>query len=158
MNIPEILLWGFLATLLLTTVMSLAQGLGLSRMSVPLLLGTMITPDHDRAPLVGYGFHLLLGWIFAVPYVLVFHRVGVSSAWLGAGLGLFHALLILAVALPALPGLHPRMASDRHGPEPTAALEPPGFLALNYGYRTPLIAAAAHALYGLILGWGYRVV
>ena len=31
-------------------------------------------------------------------------------------------------------------------------LQPPGFLALNYGYRTPLTTIAAHALYGLVLG------
>lgn len=31
-------------------------------------------------------------------------------------------------------------------------LEPPGLLALNYGYQTPLVAVAAHLLYGTLLG------
>jgi hypothetical protein len=32
------------------------------------------------------------------------------------------------------------------------ALEPPGFMALNYGYATPVTTLAAHALYGAVLG------
>ena len=40
--------------------------------------------------------------------------------------------------LPLIPGLHPRMASEYQGPTPTRQLEPPGFLALNYGRPTPI--------------------
>jgi hypothetical protein len=36
-------------------------------------------------------------------------------------------------------------------------LQPPGFLALNYGRRTPLVTVAAHLLYGAILGAFYRL-
>ena len=41
-NVPDILLWGFVATVVLTTVMAAAQQLGLSRMSIPFIVGTMI--------------------------------------------------------------------------------------------------------------------
>jgi hypothetical protein len=64
---------------------------------------------------------------------------------------------VLTAALPTLPGLHPRMASEQRGPTPTRQLEPPGFLALNYGRRTPLSVVLAHLLYGGILGAFYRV-
>jgi hypothetical protein len=60
-------------------------------------------------------------------------------------------------AMPVLPGLHPRMASEQRGPTPTRQLEPPGFLALNYGYRTPLTVILSHLVYGAILGSFYRV-
>src|SRR5581483_11955741 len=70
----------------------------------------------------------------------------------GAAIGLVHSLFVLAAALPVLPALHPRMASEQSGPTPTRQLEPPGFLALNYGYRTPLSVVLAHLLYGAILG------
>ena len=63
---------------------------------------------------------------------------------------------ILLILMPLFPTLHPRMASEMRGPEPTRALEPPGFLALNYGRPTPLVIIAAHAIYGLILGATYR--
>jgi hypothetical protein len=56
------------------------------------------------------------------------------------------------VILPLLPGVHPRMASQRAGPSSTASLEPPGALALNYGAQTPAVAIAAHLAYGVMLG------
>jgi hypothetical protein len=49
------------------------------------------------------------------------------------------------------------MASEQRGPEPTRQLEPPGFLALNYGRRTPLSVILAHLVYGTILGAFYRL-
>jgi len=48
--------------------------------------------------------------------------------------------------------VHPRMASERAGRESRTVLEPPGMMALNYGRETPLVATAAHVLYGVVLG------
>jgi hypothetical protein len=42
----------------------------------------------------------------------------------------------LAFALPLLPYVHPRMASEYHAANAIRQLEPPGFLAMNYGYHT----------------------
>jgi hypothetical protein len=71
-------------------------------------------------------------------------------------MGLAHAAFVLIVVLPLLPGGHPRMASDHHGPDPTHLLEPPGFLAMNYGYQTPLATVISHLAYGMVLGAFYR--
>ncbi|MBI2527386.1 MAG: hypothetical protein HYV93_15540 [Candidatus Rokubacteria bacterium] len=157
MNVPAVLLWGFVATIVLTTVMAAAQGLGLSRMSIPFMLGTMMTPNRDRAPLLGFVIHLLNGWGFAFIYAFAFESWGRATWWLGAGIGLVHGLAVLVAVMPLLPGLHPRMASEHRGPEPTRALEPPGFMALNYGQRTPLLTLVAHVFYGTILGSFYAV-
>lgn len=150
-----VLLWGLVATLILTTIMSASHALGLSRMSIPFMLGTMFTPDRDRAPAVGFLAHLMIGWIFALGYALIFASLGRAGWGLGAGLGLTHGVVVLVAVMPVLPGLHPRMASEHHGPEPTRDLEPPGFMALNYGRRTPFIALLAHVAYGGILGGFY---
>jgi len=48
-------------------------------------------------------------------------------------------------------------AGEREGPAPTKQLEPPGFMALNYGQRTPISVILAHLLYGGILGAFYRL-
>jgi hypothetical protein len=56
-----------------------------------------------------------------------------------------------------MPGLHPRMASEQHGPTVMRQLEPPGFLALNYGYPTPLSVMVAHLAFGAILGLFYSM-
>jgi hypothetical protein len=155
MNISHFLLWGLLATGLLTTLLRLSQVAHLTRMDVPFLLGTMVTADRDRAKVVGFIIHFINGWLFALLYVAFFHAFGFAAWWLGAVMGLAHALFVLVVVLPLLPGLHPRMASDSQGPDPTRLLEPPGFLALNYGYQTPLATVLAHLAYGIILGAFY---
>jgi hypothetical protein len=151
------LLWGFCATLVLTTCLAASQGLGLSRISMPLILGAAVTPDRRRANLYGFALHMANGWVFAILYALVFESLHRASWWLGAVLGLAQALFILAVAMPLLPYVHRRMASEDFGPNPTSQLEPPGFLALNYGRHTPIVTILAHLLYGAILGAFYTL-
>jgi hypothetical protein len=51
------------ATVVLTTILAASQGLGLTRMSIPLLLGTVFTGQRDRAKLIGVAVHLVNGWV-----------------------------------------------------------------------------------------------
>ena len=157
MNLPSILLWGFAATVALTTIMSVSHGVGLTRMSIPFLLGTMLTPNRDRALVVGIAFHVLNGWLFALLYAALLEAMNRTTWWLGAGIGLVHALFVLAVGMPLLPGFHPRMVSEYYGPTPNRRLQPPGFLALNYGRRTPIVTIVAHVIYGAIIGGLYEL-
>jgi uncharacterized membrane protein YagU involved in acid resistance len=148
-------LWGFVATVALTTLMAGSQGLGITRMGLPYMLGTIFTPDRDRAKLVGWLVHLVNGWIFSLIYVAAFHAWGEASWWRGGAIGLVHALFVLTVGMRLLPGLHPRMAGEQQGPTVVRQLEPPGFLALNYGVQTPLVVVIAHVVFGMILGAFY---
>jgi hypothetical protein len=150
-------LWGFVATVVLTTLMAASQGLGLTRMNIPYMLGTMFTPNRDRAKLVGFGVHMVDGWLFSLPYVLAFEAWHEATWWRGAIIGVVHAAFVLTVLMYIMPGLHPRMASEQHGPTVARQLEPPGFLALNYGSRTPISVVVSHAIFGAILGTFYRV-
>jgi len=145
-------LFGLLATTVLTAVMIVAQMAGGTRLDLPLVLGSLLTPDPDRARIVGFFIHLAAGQVFALGYAAVFFLLGQSSWWLGAVLGLLHVAVALTVILPLLPAIHPRMASTRAGPSSTAVLEPPGLLGLNYGIQTPAVAIVAHVVYGAVLG------
>lgn len=156
-HVRDHVLWSFVATVVLTAIMRLGQSTGVTRMDIPLMLGTMITPDRDRAKVVGFVAHMLNGWILGGVYIAAFHSWRRSGIWLGAFTGLIHGLFVLITVIPLLPGAHRRMASDFTGPQPTTRLEPPGFLALNYGRRTPILTLAAHVVYGAILGSFYRV-
>jgi hypothetical protein len=157
MNISSVLLWGFVATVVLSITMASSQRLGYTRMSIPFLLGTMVTPNRDRAMLVGLLLHMMNGWIFAIIYALAFESWQWATSWLGAGIGLVHALFVLTIGMPVIPAMHPRMVSEYFGPTPNRQLQPPGFLALNYGRRTPIVALVSHLLYGAILGAFYRL-
>jgi hypothetical protein len=144
--------FGLVATSALTAVMITAQLAGLTRLDLPLVLGTLVTEDPDRARVAGFLIHLVVGQVFALGYATVFALLHRATWWLGGLLGLLHVAVALMVLLPVLPGLHSRMASHRAGPASRAVLEPPGLLALNYGVQTPAVAVAAHLAYGALLG------
>jgi len=79
----------------------------------------------------------------------------VVNWWVGAITGFVHGMLLLTAFFPLLPYLHPRVASQYDGPDVVKRLEPPGFLGLHYGYRTPAVALLAQTLYGVMLGIGF---
>lgn len=147
---------GFTGTVVLTAVVVLVRGLGLTRMDFPMMLGTMVSANRDRAKVVGLILHFVLGWAFSFFYILTFLIIGYQSWAFGVLIGLIHALFLLSVGMWILPSIHPRMASEEQGPDPTHQLEPPGFLALNYGSRTPLALLLSHMIYGGVIGLFYH--
>jgi hypothetical protein len=145
-------IFGLAATGTLTTVMVGAQLAGITRMDLPLMLGTLFTERPDVARFLGFLVHLVNGQLFALGYAAAFAALGTSSWWLGALFGLWHGVIALTLLVPLVSGVHPRVAADRQGPMLDAVLEPPGLLALNYGRETPLVTIGAHVLFGALLG------
>ena len=156
MNITDILLWGFAATLILTTVMAASKPLGLTRMDLPFLLGTLFTSNRNKAPLYGFLTHLFIGWLFAFIYAVAFKSAGLFTWWFGLAVGFVHGAFVLSAGLQLIAVFHPRMAQPYQGPTPTRQLEPPGFFALNYGRGTPVVTMLAHLIYGGVLGIFYH--
>jgi hypothetical protein len=144
--------FGLVATTLLTSVLIVVQLAGRTRLDLPLVLGSAFVADPDGARVVGFFVHLGFGQLFAAFYAAGFAALDRAGWLLGALFGLCHAAVALTVLVPLLPGIHPRMASERAGPASTAVLEPPGLLALNYGVATPLVTIVAHVAYGVALG------
>ncbi|MGE5309107.1 MAG: hypothetical protein ACM3OC_08485 [Deltaproteobacteria bacterium] len=153
-NTGSWLIWGFAATVVLTILMALSQSLHLTRMNIPYMLGTIVTPDRDRAQLYGIGMHAVNGWFIALIYIAAFHFWGGPAWWKGAVIGLVHSLFLL-VTMPIFPSIHPRMADEQYGPTVSRELEPPGMFALHYGSRTPVSIIIAHIVFGIILGTFY---
>src|SRR5438067_10627199 len=145
-------LFGLVATAALTAVMIAAQLAGFSRLDLPLVLGTVVTDDPDRARVAGFFIHLAVGQGFALGYAATFALLDRATWWLGGLLGLLHVAIALTVLVPLLAGIHPHMASHRAGRSSSAALEPPGLLGLNYGAQTPVVAVVAHVVFGIALG------
>jgi len=157
-HLDSVLLWGFVGALLVSLITTSAQAFGLSRMSLPLVLGTAVTANRDRALAFGFGLHLTIGWLLAFVYALLFENLGRANVALGAFIGLMHGLILIVVVFPLAPSFHPRMAREYEGPTSRRVLEPLGFFGRNYGHGTPLIALASQVLYGAILGGFYRTL
>jgi len=151
-------IWGALAggaigTIVLTSGLRLAQELGLTRMDIPLLLGTVFTDRRSRAMLTGTTFHFVNGLLFALGYYAVFRAVDQAGWAFGAALGVAHAAAAGGVLMTLLlPAVHPRMGTPWSDAEETPLLEAPGFMLMNYGRRTALWTLLAHVAYGTIVG------
>ncbi len=155
MNWASWAVWGFGATVVLTTILGLSQGVKITRLNILFMLGAIFTSDRDKAKWYGTFIHLLNGYLFSLIYVAAFHVWG--SSWQhGAVIGFVHSMFVLAVALPAMPAIHPRMNSEYYVTNTMRSLEPPGFFALNYGMSTPVSIIAAHIVFGIILGTFYK--
>ncbi len=157
MNWSGWLLWGFLATIVLTTLSAGTEGLGLTRMNFPYILGYILHARPRPRQILrllgacGRGSGVLadlrLDFSVARHCRLVARPADRALPW----------IFVLVVVMSLLPGLHPRMASEQHGPEAQNMLEPPGFMALHYGIQTPLAILLSHAVFGAILGAFYRL-
>lgn len=151
------MLWGFAGTVVLTSILAGSQGIGLTRMNIPYLLGTIFTPSRDKAKFIGFFLHFANGWMFSLVYVAAFHALGKATWWWGALIGLVQAIFVLTMLMPIFPAMHPRMANEQYGPTVVRQLEPPGFLGLHYGIRTPISVVIAHVVFGAILGGFYTI-
>jgi hypothetical protein len=150
--------WGALAggvvgTIVLTTGLRAAQELGLTRMDIPLLLGTAFSANRSRASVIGYALHFVNGVLFSLGYAGIFLAVDEAGWLFGLALGAAHAAVagggLVNLALPAI---HPRMATPWTDAEETPLLEPPGFMLMNYGHATAAVTVALHLAYGAIVG------
>jgi hypothetical protein len=96
---------------------------------------------------------------FALGYWAVFVVVvGSSGVAAGALLGLVHGLFAgTALVSILLPAVHPRMGTGFDAAGSAPLLEPPGFMLINYGRRTPLATIVSHIAYGAIVG-GFSAV
>lgn len=155
MNIGSTLLWGFGATCALSILLIMGRSLHLTRIDMPFILGTLFTSDRDKAKWMGSLFHFLMGLMFAFIYAYAIEIADIKTWWFGALIGFVHGLTVLTLGMNIVNYLHPRMASEERGPDPTRLLEPPGFLVLNYGSGTPIVTLIAHVVYGGILGTFY---
>jgi len=144
---------GFVGTVVLTSAMRAATALQLTRMDLPFLLGTAFTANRRKAKIVGYLLHFSFGLFFSLIYWAVFAAIDHAGFALGALFGMAHAAFAGTVLVGILlPAVHPRMAHDLTAADSAPLLEAPGVMLLNYGRETPIVAVAAHAAYGAIIG------
>lgn len=157
MTIAPQLAGGLIGTMILTTLMRTASELGVTRMDFALVLGTLVTQDRRRARAIGYALHFAIGLLFALIYGALFTMLDRSSWWLGMLFGILHAVFVGTFGVNVLlPAVHPLMGTPETAANEVAIIEPPGFLMLNYGRNTFVIALLAHMAFGAIVGWAFH--
>lgn len=133
-----------------TAAIIAAQPAGLTHLDLPLLLGTIVTEDPDRARVAGLLIHLGIGQGFAFGYAATSPCStgppgGSDSAWARGTSPWPHRPGPTAGRRPSPHRVgRGRAGLHRH---PRAAL-----LGLNSGPQAPIVAVAAHLAYGLALG------
>ena len=152
MTLGATIFWGVFSSIVFTTLLAASQGFGFTRMNIPFLLGTMFTPDRDRAKIYGVLLHLVIGAVFSLIYLGAFQVWHGATWWKGLVIGGVQGGFFLTFGVTMLPAIHPRMASEHDGPTTVRQLEPPGFLGLHYGVRTPMSIFVAHLVWGVLLG------
>lgn len=165
------LIGGFVATAVMTALMTMAGQTGMTKMPpMPLVVGSMLSGDRNKAMSMGTIAHVVvMGTIvFGIVYGLLFSAFDDDAWWVGTLIGVVHGLIVGIVFMPMMAAMHPRMprepvaagaspaggtvAEDDHGELEIAA---PGLLGRNWGSMTPVGVVTGHAVYGLVLAVVY---
>lgn len=160
------LIAGFLATVIMTLAIELASLRGVTSMPpMPLLLGAVVTGDHDLAMAVGSALHYLVVGTFlnGVIYALAFSVTG-AGILVAALLGMVHGALIGA-GLGWLKQWHPRVVDSVASGDGSALVpdregilfEDPGTFGVGWGDMTPAVLVGAYVIYALVFAFVYSI-
>jgi uncharacterized membrane protein YagU involved in acid resistance len=138
MPILETVVAGLVGTACMTVLMTIVHRTGWANADMIRALGSAVTGSLDRAVRVGLAIHLVVGMLFAFPYVVVLSllaaRVTVVAALLGAVLGLVHGILVSFLLGAVVAERHPL----------------PKFR--NAGFEVAVAHVLGHVAYGLGVG------
>jgi hypothetical protein len=146
---------GGAATVVMTLLLQMGGWMGMTRMNMGLMLGSMFVGDPGRARAVGWTMHLVNGLVFGLLYAVVFWIVdpeSVSSAWwIGLLVSLAHGIVALA-SMPIMSAVHPRVRAGDVGATGELTLPRFGFGGRGFGAGTPVGILMGHLAFGLV--WG----
>jgi hypothetical protein len=143
------IVWGVVATLAFTLFSLMGSAMGMTRMDILDLLGSMLAqPGSTASRAVGAVIHHANGALLAIAWAYGVALIGLPANWLtGLGWGAILTLLALLM-LSTIGAVHP---ASRRGEQ-----EDPGLMATNFGAMTPLGSLMGHLVYGLVLGLTYQ--
>jgi uncharacterized membrane protein YagU involved in acid resistance len=140
MNIAGSIIAGLVATAVMTLLMYTAPRMGMPKMDIIGMLGSMFSDNKSTATVIGLVVHFVMGVIFAIVYAYLW-SVGVGSASLLWGLifGLAHGVIAI-VTMPMMMRVHPRPPAMKGGP------------------KTMVGQLMGHAAFGLVVAMTYAAL
>jgi hypothetical protein len=151
----EGLIAGGLATAVMTATMLVGAAVGMTRMDMPLMLGSMFRREAGSARALGWMLHFMNGLVFGLVYALVWWAIDPAlddAWWIGLLFGGVHGAVAL-MAMPMMSSMHPRVRQAAVGTPPGEVVLPPfGFGGIGFGAMTPLGIVMGHLVFGVV--WG----
>ncbi len=146
MNVIAAALAGLVGTLVMTALMRLAPQMGLPRMDIVGMLGSMFNGQGNRS--LGMIAHLMMGIVFAIVYALLW-SAGVGSVGLLGGLlfGVGH-WLVVGLVMGGMPVMH---AGIRAGNVPAPGL----YMTASGGLMSFLGGLMGHVAFGVVVALVY---
>ncbi|MBI3244678.1 MAG: hypothetical protein HYZ49_20560 [Chloroflexi bacterium] len=146
MNIIGAIVAGVVGTIVMSMIMLMAPMMGMPKMAIWEMLGSMFSKDGNNA--LGWVMHFMMGVIFAVIYAALW-AAGLGSATWAGGLvfGAAH-WLIAGLMMGGVPMMH---AGIKAG-----TVKAPGVLMLNMGGMMGFMGGLiGHVIYGLVVALVY---
>ncbi|MFW5942389.1 MAG: hypothetical protein ACOCXI_11345 [Chloroflexota bacterium] len=146
MSVLGAIVAGVVGTIVITIVMRMAPQMGMPKMDIVGMLGSMFSPEGNRT--LGWAMHLMMGVVFALIYALLW-GAGVGNVGLlwGAIFGAAHWL----VAGAMMGGMGMMHAGVKAG-----AIETPGMFMLNNGGMMAFMGGLiGHVIFGLVVALVY---
>ena len=138
---------GFLATLVITTVMLLLLWFGVAQVDLPVWVSRLFVSDPVKVQAVGLGIHLTMGLGFAWVFALVEPHLRFSPGQNGLIFGVVLWALVQAIGVPMLSAVAAVIRAD----DSVFA----GWFASRLGVAAAIASLAAHLAYGVSLGVVY---
>ncbi|MFC1878938.1 DUF6789 family protein [Chloroflexota bacterium] len=108
MNLLGAIIAGLVGTLVMTIMMVIAPRMGMPKMDIMGMLGSMFTSEQGSAKMIGAVIHFMMGAIFGLIYAFVWSQGIGSATWLwGLIFGAVHTVVII-IMMPIMMKMHPR--------------------------------------------------
>ena len=149
MNILNAVIAGVTASLVFSFVLAMAPKMGIPKMDIVDLLGSMFSARTNQA--LGWTMHLMMGIVFALIYALLWSS-GISAAtWVG-GL-IFGAVqwLVVGMVMGMIPMMHVGIKSG--------AVQAPGMWMTNNGGAMAFMGGlVGHMIFGIVIALVYAAL
>jgi len=138
---------GLAGTLVMTMVMLAGPMMGMPKMDIMGMLGSMVSSDTKVARSFGGMMHLVMGIIFALIYAAIWHAgLGTANWWIGGVFGLVHGLIVSAM-MPMMV----RMQARRTQTAPAGGTAT-GRSAMSVNGGTATMSMTPKTIMGLLMG------
>lgn len=145
MSIFGAIVAGIVGTLSISMVMAMAPKMGMPKMDIVGMLGSMFNPEGSRG--LGWTMHMMMGIIFAILYALGWQALGGVGIGTGAIFGMVHWLIA---------GTMMGMMGVMHAGIKAGTVQSPGILMFNNGGMMGFMGGlVGHAIFGVVVALVY---